>query len=308
MIKKSIFKTLKGKPSSAEKGAAKEKRSNLIEEYKILQTKIDVYGSVLIRFRGIMISLLSAIVFFSFNASVNEILIKTIILLVASYALYYEFITEKARGIFQKRIILIEEALKNKSIFNQTEIFSISKESSKIKPGIRVFLIEEALKAKSVLIQTRIFSFFKDRSKIRSETKVFLKEYKNRGSWNSVFLPILLLIIVLIFFPMKKEDSRTYEPVNIYFQEKNTSNENNPKLDAIKQAEFRNLVKADISFISEKLNLSLEKIDKFNDRIDNKYKIDNKVISDIKFIKNTVSFNNEKLMDLDNCCYGVTDK
>ncbi len=118
-----------------------ENKKDLIEEYKILQTKIDSYGVVLIRFRGIMFSLLSAIFLFAYEKDLaNLFFSKAAILFLVAYFLYYEFITEHARNIFQKRIAEIELALKNEYIAKRISTFNIAESSTKIKAGFLSFI------------------------------------------------------------------------------------------------------------------------------------------------------------------------
>lgn len=119
----------------------KRKRNDLIEEYKILQNKIDTYGAVLIRFRGIMLSLVSAVIIFAYEMNfANMFFTKFLVVALLTYLLYYEFITEHARSIFQVRISSIERSLKNSTFLSKSDVYTIAENSLKIHAGFVYFI------------------------------------------------------------------------------------------------------------------------------------------------------------------------
>ncbi|MFW0702359.1 hypothetical protein ACN09M_04985 [Aliarcobacter butzleri] len=111
----------------------KSKKKDLQEEYKILQSKIDTYSSAMLRFRGLMLSLMSAVVAYKFNFAQNPYFSYIFLFFLLIYFFYKEFLTNKATKLFENRLFIIEKALKNEKELYITDIFEIAEISRHIK-------------------------------------------------------------------------------------------------------------------------------------------------------------------------------
>jgi hypothetical protein len=176
------------------------KRKELVEEYKILQSKIDSYGTVLIRVRGMMISLVSAILFFTYEAGfADSIWIKITVIVLIAYMLYNEFINDHVREVFQKRIYEIEIALKSNSSVMKENVFCIAEISRNIHAGFLTF-----------------FKYF----------------HKDIQAYYRVFVPIVAISIIFLLVDLKNSTKQALKLVvnntNNYlncYLEKNQQNE-----------------------------------------------------------------------------------
>lgn len=212
----------------------KSKKKDLQEEYKILQSKIDTYSSAMLRFRGLMLSLISAVIAYKINYSQNYWIAYPILILLIIYFSYYEYLTKKATMLFESRLISIEKALKIEKELFSIDIYEIGKISSQINSNI-------------------------------------FKIIKNKRDRNEIFKRSLIgfLILIPVFFTEKEEVKEKFNINNIY----NFTSEYNKEQFDIYSEEYRmkENKNSEIYLELKKINNKIDKSSSVLNNLDNHY-------------------------------------
>lgn len=134
-----FFKSVKGKEKielydEVHFENLKRKRDDLKEEYAIIQSKIDSYGTLLIQVRGILFSFITAFIFVSLQINFTSIGLTVFVVLSSIiFWLYYEIMNAHARNIFQNHIFKLEKALQNDISLSSINVYTIGELSKKIR-------------------------------------------------------------------------------------------------------------------------------------------------------------------------------
>ena len=148
----------------------KSKKKDLQEEYKILQSKIDTYSTAMLRFRSLMLSLMSAVVVYKFNFAQTPYFSYMFLFGLLYYFFYKEFLTNKATKLFENRLSIIEKALKNEKELYSIKIFEIVKISAQIKIGKCEEFLGIIFNSILVMVIILLIDYY-DVSKIKSTEK-----------------------------------------------------------------------------------------------------------------------------------------
>lgn len=266
-----------------------QKRQDLKEEYKVLQSKLDQYGTSSIQGNGIIISLFSAILAFAIQKDYQAFRYISIILASLSvYFFYFQVMNQQAKNMFQKRIGEIELALNANPVFlSKIKLFSIAENSQKIS------------------IMYVIKDFYTDLYASFFSIKKLFRFLKNSIYWKLLAIPVSAFFFFNLninsFIKKNESESDQNKTVHIQINVQNCNNEKSKiKVETNKSNTNIHYVKninADKNnyTMNNKMNKTSIELNNSNQEIEQNQKID------IEEINNFIHLQNNFLNKLGHC-------